>query len=280
MRAAAIDTGALEGLYDVDRGFTLSVAGRAGDWEAALQRKGSKAVRFIEAQIKAYDYVTELAAQETPLTEASIRALHAELCASQETYTVLTPVGWQEQPLPRGEYKRHPNHVMTPGGTLHAYAPVQSTAMEMERLCTELRADLFQRSLIPSCRRHMRTTLSSLCTLSRKEQRNRASDAPEGYRIPPGDPANVINLLFRTSTPVPDGIRRKFQIRVPIDPSGEDDLMIAEIDGDAVLTARIAELLPRPGAALEARARMRAAGIVAETLQQLTTRIATHLGRP
>src|SRR5262245_19552686 len=35
-RAAAIDTGAIEGLYDVDRGFTFSVAMQMATWEAQL----------------------------------------------------------------------------------------------------------------------------------------------------------------------------------------------------------------------------------------------------
>jgi hypothetical protein len=41
MRAAAIDTGAIEGLYDVDRGFTMSVATQAFAWEHAIEEKGA-----------------------------------------------------------------------------------------------------------------------------------------------------------------------------------------------------------------------------------------------
>src|SRR5215216_1759312 len=39
-RAAAVDTGAIEGLYETDRGFTFSVAMQAAHWEAALAEKG------------------------------------------------------------------------------------------------------------------------------------------------------------------------------------------------------------------------------------------------
>jgi len=35
-RAAALDTGAIEGLYEVDRGFTYTVAFEKVAWEAAL----------------------------------------------------------------------------------------------------------------------------------------------------------------------------------------------------------------------------------------------------
>src|SRR4051794_12151994 len=40
VRAAAIDTGAIEGLYSVDRGFTMTVATQAFAWENALAEKG------------------------------------------------------------------------------------------------------------------------------------------------------------------------------------------------------------------------------------------------
>src|SRR5580692_8668270 len=39
-RAAAFDTGAIEGLYETDRGFTYSVAFEIGSWQAALDAKG------------------------------------------------------------------------------------------------------------------------------------------------------------------------------------------------------------------------------------------------
>jgi Fic family protein len=419
MRAAAIDTGALEGLYDVDRGFTLSIAGKAEGWEARLQAKGTEAVRFMEAQIRAYQSVADLAAENTPLSEASIRTLHAELCAGQEKYTVMTAVGWQEQPLPRGVYKRYPNHVITSTGALHAYAPVQSTPMEMERLFRELRDNSFQTAhpILQAAYAHyalvvihpfadgngrvaralssvflyraasvpllvfaeqrdsyldalratdggdfqafvsfvqervldaIRLVEESLAVASstplegsieawkalqltrsghtpaevdlaghalfglfhdaletavaqlRKravvpdvelttQRRVREAGALRSYRIPAGDAGNVVDIVFRASGPVPEGVRRKFQIQVPIDPSGDDDLVMAEIDGETglalddpartVFGARLGEVFPRPGAALEARATMRAGVIVAETLEQLTTKIAKRLGR-
>lgn len=38
---AAIESGAIEGLYDADRGFTFTVATEAALWETALTDKGS-----------------------------------------------------------------------------------------------------------------------------------------------------------------------------------------------------------------------------------------------
>ena len=143
MRAAAIDTGAIEDLYDVDRGFTFTIATQGAAWQAVLNEKGETARALIEAQLKAYDYVLDLATQASPISEKSIRELHIQLCAGQETYMAYTEVGPQEQKLPLGKYKSLPNHVRTPDGSIHAYAPVDAVPEEMHRLCEELQSKEF-----------------------------------------------------------------------------------------------------------------------------------------
>jgi Fic family protein len=142
-RAAALDTGAIEGLYEVDRGFTYTVALETAAWEAALAQKGEFVKSLFEAQLHAYDYVLDLATKAQPISEAAIRALHAEVCRAQSTYRVITAIGPQEQPLPKGQYKALPNHVRTRKGTNHSYAPVDVTPAEMARLVAELRGEAF-----------------------------------------------------------------------------------------------------------------------------------------
>ena len=136
-RAAALDTGAIEGLYEVDRGFTYSVAVEASAWEVALAQKGERVRPMFEAQLHAYDYVLDLATKAEPISEAAIRALHEEVCRAQDTYRVMTAIGPQEQALPKGQYKILPNHVRTRKGTDHSYAPVDVTPAEMARLVGE-----------------------------------------------------------------------------------------------------------------------------------------------
>jgi len=142
-RAAALDTGAIEGLYEVDRGFTYTVAMETAAWEAALAQKGAHVRPLFEAQLHAYDYVLDLATKAEPISEAAIRALHEEVCRAQSTYRVMTAVGPQEQALPKGQYKTLPNHVRTRKGTDHSYAPVDVTPAEMARLTAELRTSAF-----------------------------------------------------------------------------------------------------------------------------------------
>jgi len=142
-RAAALDTGAIEGLYDVDRGFTYTVALETSAWELMLGQKGEHVRPLFDAQLHAYDYVLDLATKAEPISEAAIRTLHEVVCAAQPTYRVNTAVGPQEQALPKGQYKALPNHVRTRKGTDHSYAPVDVTPPEMARLVAELRSDAF-----------------------------------------------------------------------------------------------------------------------------------------
>jgi Fic family protein len=95
-RAAALDTGAIEGLYEVDRGFTYTVAFETSAWEAALAQKGEHVRSLFEAQLHSYDYVLDLATKAEPFSEAAIRKLHEEVCRAQPTYRVMTAVGPQE----------------------------------------------------------------------------------------------------------------------------------------------------------------------------------------
>jgi Fic family protein len=144
-RFAALDTGAIEGLYEVDRGFTFTVAFETAAWESELAKKGENVRPLFEAQLHAYDFVLSLATKSEPISEAAIRVLHEEVCRAQATYRAITPVGFQEQALTKGRYKVLPNHVLhSRNGTDHSHAPVDVTPAEMFRLVEELRSDAFR----------------------------------------------------------------------------------------------------------------------------------------
>lgn len=144
VRAAAMDTGAIEGLYTVDRGFTMTVASQAFAWEHALEEKGEKVRELFEAQLEAYELVIDAVTRKLPISEAWIRALHEKVCAGQPTYRVLTDQGYQEQELPKGSYKTQPNHVRLADGSLHPYAPVDLVPSEMHRLLEQIRTPEFE----------------------------------------------------------------------------------------------------------------------------------------
>jgi Fic family protein len=144
IRAAAFDSGAIEGLYPTDRGLTLTVATQAFAWEEKVDERSADARSLFEAQLSAFELVLDLVTNRFPdITQVWIQRLHEEITAAQKTYAVQTPVGPQDQPLPRGQYKDHPNHVRTSDGRVHAYAPVQQTQVEMQRLLDELNTQEF-----------------------------------------------------------------------------------------------------------------------------------------
>jgi Fic family protein len=144
VRAAAMDTGAIEGLYTVDRGFTMTVATQAIAWEHALDEKGENVRTLFEAQLGAYELVIDAVTKTLPITEAWIRALHEKVCAGQQTYPVWTDQGWQEQVLPKGAYKTQPNHVRLADGSIYPYAPVDRVSAEMYRLLEQIRKPAFE----------------------------------------------------------------------------------------------------------------------------------------
>ena len=62
---AAVDTGAIEGLYEVDRGFTMSVAVGAIAWENLHERVGQEAERTIHDALAGYEFVLDVATAAT-----------------------------------------------------------------------------------------------------------------------------------------------------------------------------------------------------------------------
>ena len=145
LRAAAVDTGAIEGLYKVDRGFTVTVAEEQPGWEAEADKKGAAFRQLFASQLRGYELALELAAGDTPINEAWIRELHSEITAGQPTYQAWIPTleRYQQQVLPRGQYKTRPNHVRRADGGCHAYAPVDDVPMEMQRLLEQMRSPEF-----------------------------------------------------------------------------------------------------------------------------------------
>lgn len=138
-RWAAINTGAIEGLYEVDRGFTYSVAVSSAAWNAIEQVKGQFAASSIADAMRAYELVLDAATDQHPITQVWIRNLHETVTASQDTYTVITEIGQQEQPLPKGKYKRYPNNPLNfSTNVVHSYAPPVDTQAEMARFIDEI----------------------------------------------------------------------------------------------------------------------------------------------
>ncbi|CAN5922429.1 Fic family protein [soil metagenome] len=149
MLAAALNTGAIEGLHHAGRRLTVTVIEHALDWQERVRNvEGADAEAHVAAGLESLDMALDVATEQMPkLTEAWVRQLHAVACAPQQLVTVHTSVGenlvQQEQQFEKGTYKRWPNHVTLSDGSMHYYCPVDSTGMEMARLVGELNTDAF-----------------------------------------------------------------------------------------------------------------------------------------
>lgn len=149
LRYAAIETGAIEGLYTTSRGVTRAVATQAATWQADLAEAGPNARGHFEAQLAAFDCVLDLATRQ-PMTEVAVRSLHETVCAAQATYNVYTNHGVQPREFVRGTYKSEPNHVNLGDGTFHYYAPVEEVSPEMGRFVEQLNSQEFQDAPVPT----------------------------------------------------------------------------------------------------------------------------------
>lgn len=146
MRTAALESGAIEGLYRVERGITVSIAEQAAEWQHDLRALGASAPQHYADQLEALDHALDVATKRTPITEVWIRELHEVLCRHQYTVLARTPVGDQPIPLRKGSYKSSPNNVLLGDGSVHEYAPVSDVAAEMGRLVANLAAAEFNSS--------------------------------------------------------------------------------------------------------------------------------------
>ncbi len=93
LRSAALETGAIEGLYATTRGITRTVALQGAMWEAELKKLGSEVRGHFEAQLSAFELALDAVTGKLPVSEAWLRELHAKVCAAQATYTTWSEAG-------------------------------------------------------------------------------------------------------------------------------------------------------------------------------------------
>ena len=138
-RSIAVETGVIEGLYELDRGltqtlvthgFTRDTVDRAGesvpDSTLSMLRDHLRGLDFI------MDYIGET---QRDLTTAYVRELHALVTTSQQTSNAVDRRGKHiDMPLEHGVYKTQATNPLLPGGGIHEYAPVEQVASQMDEL--------------------------------------------------------------------------------------------------------------------------------------------------
>ena len=138
-REWSIETGQIEGVYDLDRGITQTLIERGIDADLIGNQPGRKPPEIIAAIIQDHADVLEALFQfvkgNRPISKSYIHELHAALMRHQDTISMRDQFGnLGEARLLKGKYKERPNNPNKPDGTMPQYCPPEQVDLEMERL--------------------------------------------------------------------------------------------------------------------------------------------------
>src|SRR5579859_3022094 len=138
-REWSIETGQIEGVYDIDRGITETLIERGISADLIPTEPGQKAPELIAAIIQDHavvlDGLFQFVRGDRPISKGYIHELHAALLQHQDTTLVMDQFGHLfESQLVKGQYKQRANNPKRPDGTVHRYCPPEQVDSEMESL--------------------------------------------------------------------------------------------------------------------------------------------------
>ena len=138
-REWAIETGQIEGIYDIDRGTTRTLIERGINADFIPRVSNQQSPELIAAIIRSHlevlDGLFDFIKGNRPLSKGYIHELHAALLRQQQTATVMDQFGNVfRADLLKGHYKKQPNNPTRPDGSVHQYCPPEHVDSEMERL--------------------------------------------------------------------------------------------------------------------------------------------------
>jgi len=136
--AAAHESAALDGVIEPDPA------------RARALLRGTLTLSSVDEEVRGhvkanYDALrrAQAASDDDLRSEAWLRRLHEVACRPQLTHPVRGETGVHDHVLATGDYKHHPNHVLTPSGAWIAHAPVARLRDEMGRLFELLASPTF-----------------------------------------------------------------------------------------------------------------------------------------
>lgn len=135
----AIETGVIEGIFNVSLGVTRSLI-EQGLLASLIphgesNRPAEEVIEILGDHREALDMVLDIVGGSRPLSLGWIKELHAMICRHQDTAKGIDPFGnYVPIPLLKGQFKVRPNSVVLPNGERHEYCPPEQVDVEMERL--------------------------------------------------------------------------------------------------------------------------------------------------
>jgi len=152
VRAFALETGQIEGLYTLRRGVTeqLIAEGFAGAVGShTLEGLEDQTLRgLLEDQEAAYDMMFDDVASGRSLSTYMIKSWHAVLTQHQDTVAGIDPQGRRVQ-VPfrgKGQWKVRPNNPRRQDGVVYEYCPPEQVEPEMRRLIDLYNNDIRHRN--------------------------------------------------------------------------------------------------------------------------------------
>ena len=138
-RRWAIETGIIEGIYNIDRGTTQTLIEHGLIAElidhSATDRDPQHLVKVLKDHQDSAVFVTESIRRSTPFSAHYIRELHQLLTRNQLTYTAVDQFGHVfESELDHGGFKKLPNNPTRPDGAVHEYCPPIHVESEIDSL--------------------------------------------------------------------------------------------------------------------------------------------------
>lgn len=138
-RRWAIETGIIEGVYELDRGVTetLIEKGFVADYieRGSTNKEPSELTAILRDHQDAVASVNKWIEEGLPLTSWLIRALHIQILNNQHTSRAINQFGDSfDATLVKGEFKKQPNNPTRANGTTHEYCPPEQVDSEIENL--------------------------------------------------------------------------------------------------------------------------------------------------
>ena len=138
-REWSIETGQIEGVYDLDRGITQTLIEHGINADLIPSQAGQKSPELIAAIIQDHADVLEglfqFVKSDRPMTKGYIHELHSALLQHQDTAVMVDQFGKLfESRLTKGKYKQRANNPRKPDGSIHQYCPPEHVDSEMEHL--------------------------------------------------------------------------------------------------------------------------------------------------
>lgn len=138
-RRWAIETGIIEGVYELDRDVTetLAMKGIVVDYikRSSTNKEPSDLVAILIDHQDSVESVNAWIEEGRPLTKTFICGLHSQILKNQHTSRAMNQFGNMfDAKIVKGEFKKHPNNPIRPDGTIHEYCPPEQVESELDNL--------------------------------------------------------------------------------------------------------------------------------------------------